>query len=176
MVICPDCGREVPEDKFCKNCGAFLPKIEEAQPIEAVEDNSLQTNLPANVEEVNVSSQRFNYCVNCGFKLADDYKFCPNCGYNLKAPVRSNNVSINQEKNMLVTIILSVFLPGLGQMYLGLDHKGAILLLAYIVSAILILLVIGLFLVMIIWIWALVDAIISCNALNRGEEIEDKLF
>ena len=29
MVICPDCGREVPKDKFCKNCGAYLENIEE---------------------------------------------------------------------------------------------------------------------------------------------------
>ena len=25
MVICPDCGKEVPNAKFCKNCGTLLP-------------------------------------------------------------------------------------------------------------------------------------------------------
>ena len=29
MVICPDCGKEVKEAKFCSNCGALLPEIEE---------------------------------------------------------------------------------------------------------------------------------------------------
>lgn len=77
---------------------------------------------------------------------------------------------------MLIAVILSVFLPGLGQIYLGLDNKGALLLIAYVVSAILILLLIGFILVIVIWIWALVDTIISMNALNRGEEVEDKLF
>ena len=77
---------------------------------------------------------------------------------------------------MLLAVILSIFLPGLGQIYLGLDNKGAILLVAYVVSAILILLIIGFILVIIIWIWALVDTIRSASALNRGEVVEDKLF
>ena len=59
---------------------------------------------------------------------------------------------------------------------MGLDNKGAILLVAYVVSAILILLIIGFILVIIIWIWALVDTIRSASALNRGEVVEDKLF
>ena len=77
---------------------------------------------------------------------------------------------------MLIAVILSVFLPGLGQIYLGLDNKGALLLIAYVISAILTLLLIGFILVTVIWIWALVDTIISMNALNRGEEVKDKLF
>jgi TM2 domain-containing membrane protein YozV len=77
---------------------------------------------------------------------------------------------------MLLAVILSIFLPGLGQIYLGLDNKGAILLVAYVVSAILILLIIGFILVIIIWIWALIDTIRSASALNRGEVVEDKLF
>ena len=99
-----------------------------------------------------------------------------NCGCNLKAPVKSKNVSLDKEKNTLLAVVLSVLLPGLGHMYLGLDNAGAILLIAYIVSLILILFVIGLALALIVWVWALVDTINSANALNRGEEVEDKLF
>ena len=33
MVICPDCGKEVPNAKFCKNCGARLPDVEEVEPV-----------------------------------------------------------------------------------------------------------------------------------------------
>ena len=51
-----------------------------------------------------------------------------------------------------------------------------IFLIAYVISAILILLLIGFLLVVVIWIWALVDIIQSTNALNRGEVVEDKLF
>lgn len=172
MVICPDCGREVPETKFCRNCGAHLPKIEAIeQASKTVEAESAA--LQVNVEKTNY---KVNYCVNCGFKLPDDYKFCPNCGYNLKAQVKTNSVAFKNDKSMLLAVILSIFLPGLGQIYLGLDNKGSILLVAYVISAILILIFIGIILVMIIWILALIDTIISFNALNRGEEIEDKLF
>lgn len=172
MVICPDCGREVPEAKFCKNCGAYLPKIEAVeQASKTVEAES--TPVLVNGEDTNY---KVNYCTNCGFKLPDDYKFCPNCGYNLKSQVKTNTVALKNEKSMLLAIILSIFLPGLGQIYLGLDNKGSLLLVAYVISAILILIFIGIILVMIIWILALIDTIISFNALNRGEEVEDKLF
>ena len=85
-------------------------------------------------------------------------------------------VKSSGDKNIIIAIILSVFLPGLGQLYLGLNRKGAIFLMAYVVSAILILILIGFLLCFIIWIWALVDVIISANALNRGDEVEDKLL
>ena len=107
-------------------------------------------------------------------------------------------VSHSTEKNVLLAVILSVFLPGLGQIYLGLDlsegsvlhnsetilgqiylgldQKGSIFLIAYVVSAILILILIGFLLCFVIWIWALIDTIISANVLNRGDEIQDKLF
>ena len=49
-------------------------------------------------------------------------------------------------------------------------------IIAYIVSAILIILLIGIVLVIIIWIWALIDTIKSTEAINKGEFVEDKLF
>ena len=169
MVICPDCGKEVPNDNFCKNCGAYLPKVEEI----STESAPVEHNPTPESDDV---KSGVNYCRNCGFKLEGDFKFCPNCGHNLKATVKSRNVSIDKEKSTLVAVVLSVLLPGLGHMYLGLDNAGAILLIAYIVSLILILFVIGLALALIVWVWALVDTINSANALNRGEEVEDKLF
>ena len=120
-----------------------------------------------------------NFCRNCGFKLDGNFRFCPNCGYDLENEVSKPDtraVSTTGEKNIIVSIILSIIFPGLGQIYLGLDKKGAYFLIGYIVSAILILLVIGLILCFVIWIWALVDTIQSTNALNRGETVEDKLF
>ena len=49
-------------------------------------------------------------------------------------------------------------------------------IIAYIVSAILILLFVGIVLCIIVWLWALIDSIKSAEALNRGEFVEDKLF
>ena len=101
---------------------------------------------------------KIRYCTNCGYELGGDFKFCPNCGADLKPKdiSRERSLPVNGEKNIILAIILSVFLPGLGQIYLGLDHKGAMFLIAYVVSAILILLLIGFLLCIVIWIWALV--------------------
>lgn len=172
MVICPDCGREVPKDKFCKNCGAYIADIEEINQIpQETGEIKRGYDVPAS------SHSDIKFCHNCGYGLIRDFKFCPNCGENLNSTIsKSNIVHPSDDKNMLLAIILSVFLPGLGQIYLGLDNKGAIFLIAYVVSAILILILIGFLLCFIIWIWALIDTIISTNALNRGEEVKDKLL
>ena len=171
MVLCPDCGNEVSEEKYCKNCGAYIADIEE---IKSVDENYLIAQKFGEIKRGNdgavLSDSDIKFCHNCGYKLIGDFKFCPNCGQNLKSHVSSN------DKNTLLAIILSVFLPGLGQIYLGLDRKGSIFLIAYVVSAILILILIGFLLCFIIWIWALIDTIISANALNRGDEVKDKLL
>ncbi|MEE0901008.1 MAG: zinc ribbon domain-containing protein [Methanobrevibacter sp.] len=190
MVVCPDCGKEVPDANFCKNCGAALPEkseiveVEDATPVET----EVVETIPVVAEEVETeeeipssSSNGPKFCHSCGFKLDGNYKFCPNCGYDLenKTQVRSrayDSVVTTEEKSVLVSVILSIIIPGLGHFYLGLSRKGAIFLLAYVVSAILILLLIGFILVLVIWIWALVDVIQSTNALNNGESVEDKLL
>ncbi|MBQ6099708.1 zinc ribbon domain-containing protein [Methanobrevibacter sp.] len=172
MVICPDCGMEVPDTKFCRNCGAYL-----AGETQIVNVESSQT-----TEDVHdVKTEKKKYCSNCGFELNGDFKFCPNCGYDLKNRVVNNNANRNvvnayEEKNIVLAIILSVIFPGLGQFYLNLNHKGIIFLIGYIVSAFLVFFVIGFLLVFVIWIWALVDTIQSTNALNAGESVEDRLF
>ncbi len=181
MVICPDCGKEVPNAKFCKNCGSRLPEVSEVvQPEEEINVESRAVQDDGEVIEANVIKKP-HYCYNCGFELDGDYKFCPNCGKDLNARSsvdKSSNdlVNVSGEKNILISIILSIFIPGLGHFYLGLSRKGAMFLLAYIVSAILVLIIIGALLCMVIWIWALVDVIMMTNALNRGEDVEDKLF
>ena len=182
MVICPDCRKDVPKAKFCKNCGAYIEKIEEVKPDfeEIPLSDETQNTLPVKIQDAAPvpTQENFKFCFNCGYELTGDFKFCPECGQDLTSKVikSSNEVSLNGKKNIILAIILSAFLPGLGQIYLGLDHKGAIFLIAYIISAILILLFIGLLLCIIIWIWALVDTITSTNALNRGEEVVDKLL
>ena len=80
------------------------------------------------------------------------------------------------KKSVAVAALLTIVFLGIGHFYIGLNQKGIMFIVAYIVSAILILLFIGFILVIAVWIWALIDVIKSTNALNAGQHVEDKLF
>ena len=144
--------------KFCSNCGtqvdmstAFCPQcgfrlIQEEQP---------QT----------------KFCQSCGKKIDINSEICPYCGVRVANIMRSS-----EEKNVLLSAILSLLFPGLGHLYLGLNKKGISFIVAYIVSAILVFLVIGFVLIVIVWLSALIDSIKATESINRGEFVEDKLF
>ena len=174
MVICPDCGQNVPSAKFCKNCGATLPVGGDVS-----SDVSQEAESSVGDDEIpSEDEESIKFCHACGFEIEGDIRYCPNCGADL---YNSGSTSVQtstkpRHKNIIVAIVLSVIFPGLGQFYLGLNHKGLMFLIGYIISAVLILLFVGLILCFVIWIWALVDAIQSTNALNRGEDVEDRLL
>lgn len=230
MVTCPDCGKEVPNAKFCRNCGAKLPEVEEvevvendavvdtteevidvgveeeetaddsAKVIDVVEEETVEE--PAEEVEVNTSSKQTKFCSNCGNEVSVETAFCPKCGYRLiqeeepqtkfcqscgkkininaeicpHCGVRVANIRSSEEKSVVLSAILSFLFPGLGHLYIGLTKKGISFIIAYIVSAILIMLLIGIILVIVVWLWALIDSIKSTEAINRGEFVEDKLF
>lgn len=192
MVICPECGKDVKDAKFCSNCGALLQQKEKKQTVEIEDvDQKEDVNVDVNDSEEKESaevippeskqeSKKYKFCRNCGYKLTGDYKFCPECGYDLSGKVTANRSSVpsvnSGEKNLVLAVILSVIFPGLGQIYLGLNQKGILFIVGYIISAVLIFLLIGFLLVLVVWIWALVDVVQSTNAINNGEYVEDKLF
>jgi len=230
MVTCPDCGKEVPNAKFCRNCGAKLPEVEEvevvendavvdtteevidvgveeektaddsAKVIDVVEEETVEE--PDEKVEVNTSSKQTKFCSNCGNEVSVETAFCPKCGYRLiqeeepqtkfcqscgkkininaeicpHCGVRVANIRSSEEKSVVLSAILSFLFPGLGHLYIGLTKKGISFIIAYIVSAILIMLLIGIILVIVVWLWALIDSIKSTEAINRGDYVEDKLF
>lgn len=213
MVICPDCGKDVTDAKFCSNCGATLkPAVEETVDVvevnnEVIEDNGEIIDVKVKEETTNdepedVGVKNTKFCPNCGREVDVNTAFCPQCGYNFgedKAQPRTKfcqscgeKININAEicphcgfrvsnipsveKSALLSAILSFLFPGLGHLYLGLSKKGVSFILAYIVSAILVFLIIGFVLMLIVWVWALIDSIKSTESINRGEFVEDKLF
>ena len=263
MVVCPDCGKEVTDAKFCSNCGSLLPKADEVAspeveekvdvPVEedaaeevqeevveedaaeetveevveedateeeqgvVVEEDATEDSIeeepaeeevaeeePASEEdesEINVV-KKSKFCSNCGTEVAVGTVFCPQCGSKLteeegpKTKFCSNcgeTIDINAEicphcgvrvsapratgeKNVIVSALLSIIFPGLGHFYLDLNTKAISFIIAYIVSLVLIMLIIGFILVFVVWIWALIDVVKCTDAINRGEYVEDKLF
>ncbi|WP_407393572.1 zinc-ribbon domain-containing protein [Methanobrevibacter sp.] len=224
MVICPDCGKDVKEAKFCSNCGARLPEVGEVnvevheepvvedQPVieepiieeEPVIEEPIIEEEPVVEEEVIESNivKKTKFCTNCGAEVTLETVFCPNCGFklvqeeepqtkfcqscgkkiNINAEicpycgVRVANITKTEEKNVLLSAILSFLFPGLGHLYLGLTKKGISFIVAYIISAVLVWILIGFVLIFIVWIWALIDSIKSTEAINKGEFVKDELF
>ena len=193
MVICPDCGKDVKDAKFCSNCGALLKKSETKKTVEVeesepeIKNDSQEAETSEIVEEKTAEEvpaetaivKKTKFCTNCGYELDRDYKFCPECGFDLSGKAgntQRNPPAVVEEKNILVSVILSIIFPGLGHFYLNLNHKGILFLLGYIISAVLVIIIIGWILCFIIWVWALIDVVQSTNAINNGEHVEDKLF
>ena len=250
MVICPDCGEEVKDAKFCSNCGSRLPEADEVvseeveekvevpveeetteEPVEEVkeevetaeadvveeaeviEETAEQSDVeeeivdeePASEESddtIKVNVKKSKFCTNCGTEISPEAAFCPQCGYKFAQEEKpqtkfcqncGKEIDINaeicphcgvrvaytkssEEKNVLLSAILSFLFPGLGHLYLGLNTKGVSFIITYIVSWALMFLLIGFVLSPILWILALIDSIKATESINRGEFFEDKLF
>ncbi len=129
-----------------------------------------------------------NYCSNCGEPLKEYAIVCSNCGK--PVPGRSGvhgtesesetrteekvhaeqvyrdtpkNTS-NQSKNTFFALILSFFIPGLGQVYNGRFWKGVGFMIAVPLGTLLLILP-GLA----IWIWGMYDAYSESEKINKGE-------
>ena len=112
IIICPDCGKEQDNlNKFCRNCGADLSKVEVISEIDAdsqeANEGSVKEEIDENVVQSSESSETkpvdsineenkesdVNKCSNCGTELKYGEKFCPNCGQS------TNKVDENYPKN-----------------------------------------------------------------------------
>jgi TM2 domain-containing membrane protein YozV len=131
-------------------------------------------------------------CVECEKEYVlseneDPEKFGCECGGNLEVtnenkenvrPVptqRVNREYYQKEKSPLLALILSFFIPGLGQFYNGHGEKGIIFLVSGIVSAILVFFIIGAVLYLIVWVFAMFDAFDSADRINKGKEVKLKI-
>lgn len=152
--FCYNCGEKVSINAVaCPNCGAGLTK-------------NNNTQRQANTKK---------FCSNCGNEVNMNAVVCTHCG----ASVSRGN-AYSGDKSVGVAVLLSIIFPGIGHFYIGLNQKGMMYIIVYIVSVALIftfiLAIIGGILAFVMWIWALIDVIKSTEALNAGEHVEDKLF
>ena len=78
------------------------------------------------------------FCENCGKEIPNDSAFCPECGFKTRIPVVTNNPPVvYNEKNMVLALILSFILPGLGIVYAENFKKGIIIFLAGLIFSLL---------------------------------------
>ncbi len=69
-------------------------------------------------------------------------------------------------KNPSIAVVLSFFWAGLGQIYNGQIGKGVIFIIAYVASALSMLMVIGFVTTPILWVWGMYDAYTSAGKVN----------
>lgn len=155
MKKCPNCGEEIAENhNFCPNCGADLGKVSNGD----LPQREVETTVSSTDQSVIASTEK------------------PIATISEQPVSHANANSVTVRKTPIVSAILSLIFPGLGQLYNGQNKKGIYFIIIAIVSVILMLLIVGIILYALFWIWSIFDAYSSAVKLNKGEFVEDKLF
>lgn len=105
------------------------------------------------------------FCSACGNAIDERAAICPQCGVATPRGPMSGGLTAHQavalsmnQKSPGVAVLLSLLWTGAGQIYCGRAGRGLAFMAAAFVSAVLILMIVGLILLPIVWIWAAVDA------------------
>ena len=150
--------------KFCKNCGNELNEGQE-----------VCLNCGVKVENKttqNSDTKKVEYCSNCGAEINPGQDICLKCGVRVS---KANSGA----KSKMAAGLLGIFLGGFGvhNFYLGYTGKAITQLVLTIVGYILCCVVVGIFLVIGIWIWSLVEAIMiltgKINVDGKGNPLAD---
>ncbi len=117
------------------------------------------------------TSCRKNICSNCAMEVGGKI-VCKSCGQN----IANNNITraavpttmSATHKEPLLSVILSFFIPGLGQVYNGEAAKGLALFIGFVFSVILMTVACGFVTYLIIWLYAMYDAFVVADKINKG--------
>lgn len=127
-----------------------------------------------------------NVCSGCSMEL-DGKLVCKTCAEGMirssQAPPQAQPYvaqpgGIVKYKEPLLSAILSLFIPGLGQIYNGQVMKGIIILALYVglwaVSGVLMFVLIGfctMLLPVVLWLYAIYDGYVVAGKINRGQRV-----
>lgn len=122
------------------------------------------------------------YCPDCGAEVPYGAKFCPSCGCAVgdqdsspgpasyggyKSPDYQSKVYVNKKSEGLA-LVLSLLIPGLGEIYVGESGKGAAILVANILCWILGIWLLFPFIICVaLWIYAMYDSYMLAKQYNE---------
>lgn len=98
----------------------------------------------------------------------------PQWGYSYPPqPFVQQPVQMNvHPRSPAAALVMSLFIPGLGSMYAGKPGWGILILVLWLASCVLLLIVIGAFLLPVIWIWGMIAGYSHARAWNRARGID----
>ena len=129
------------------------------------------------------------FCSGCGRPMDASQQFCAGCGARNPAVqtvgpqttsmvatagtgvVPAQQVIVVSEKSPGLAAVLSFFWAGLGQIYNGEIGKGILFMVLYLVSAFLMMAVIGFITTPILWIFGMVDAYKTAEKINASRGV-----
>ena len=123
---------------------------------------------------------RVKYCSNCGALIDEKAEICPKCGARVSEPPISRISIIPEKKSVALAVVLSFFIPGLGQIYCGKVARGMGILVLSILMFFIFAFAAGsnpnssepvfpFLLWILVYIWNIYDAYKLAERINRGE-------
>ena len=102
------------------------------------------------------------FCRNCGAIISARAEICPECGVRQRPPPQSSLDRAADDLlgggNPFVAAALSAVIPGLGQLYNRELSKGIALIVIAMVAALSTIIIVGIVLYPIVWVYAIYDA------------------
>lgn len=108
------------------------------------------------------------FCRGCGAETVSGGVICPGCGSSTAvARSRYDTFALTQQKSVGAAVLLSFFVPGLGQFYAGSAEKGIMFLVFNFINFVLMFILIGFFLHFMVWVWSMIDASATATSYNQ---------
>ncbi len=101
------------------------------------------------------------FCANCGNEIDEKAEICPKCGVRVKQVP-----AYIDKKSSGIAVVLSFFIPGLGQIYNGQIGKGILFIIIGFILALSLIILIGFVLYPIFWIYNMYDAYKTAERIN----------